>query len=120
MRIVCPHDRIEPVSQHQLAREVAVSAVPIGKRRRPAAHGAREKHVRDEYPRHGKEDVERARFRQVALNYVSRQRTMLSPLYVDRNLRPGPQRMENRPMPVRAYFSRRALGVVTDPHYLLI
>src|SRR5215213_722054 len=101
--------------------EVAISPVGVEEARRPRPRHASEQNVDQSQLMKGVERVERLESREVALDQTARQKAMLAPLYVDRRgTAAAPIRVEYLAVPVRPHVGRCAVGVVADPHDLLV
>src|SRR6266550_1161927 len=85
-RIVCSHDRVESCRKQNGARELAVPRVAMAETQWPLPGNVPQQDVGLAEDRHGVEEVQCLRPRQVALPDVSGHAAMLTPLDVDRDL----------------------------------
>ena len=112
---------VDVLADRKLLAEITVSPVAVTEAARSATREIAEPDVGQPDPGERVEQVQLLERRQIAFDGAMRQRPVLAPLHVDRDLAAvAPVGVEQRPVPERPDVGRRAGRVVADPDDFLV
>jgi hypothetical protein len=115
LRILRSHNGVQPAGKDDWPGELSVPSVAVTKAERSFAGDVSQQNVGLPEDCHGVEKIECARSGKIALSNVPRETSVLPPLNVDHDLRPGPCGVKDLTVPVSPDVSWRVSRVVAYP-----